>query len=126
MFRLFSATLTAAFGLAFAAPLFAADTQTNARSVQTTQPYDGYKVAMKKCNNLPQAEQAKCIVNIRPTESSVANPAMAAGSDGNVTVKDGSAQKDAEYAAAVRECESVAAAEKERCVENAREHFGRM
>ena len=117
--------LTAAMGVSFAVPLYAADSQTSAPIARTTQPYDGYRVAMKKCNNLPETEQAKCIVNIRPTESSGAGPSTASSSDAN-TAKDGSAQKDAEYAAAVKECEAVSAADRQRCIDNAKEHFGRV
>jgi hypothetical protein len=96
---LFRTILVAALGINLAAALYAADAQTNAPTARTTLPYDGYKVAMKKCSNLPETGQAKCIVNIRPAESSSeAGPASTA-SDAN-TVRDGAAQKDAEYAAA--------------------------
>lgn len=118
--------LSAALGINFAVPLlYAADAQMSAMTARTTQPYNGYKVAMNKCNNRPENERAKCIVNIRPTESSgVIDPAST--SSDATTVKDGSAQKDAEYAAAVRECEAVSAADRQRCIDNAKEHFGRM
>ena len=79
---------------------------------------------MNKCNNLAENERAKCIVSIRPTESSGLTDPAPTGSDAN-TVKDGSAQKDAEYAAAVRECEAVGAVDRQRCIDNAKEHFGR-
>jgi hypothetical protein len=124
MSGLFKTILTAALGIAAAAPLYAADAPTNAPTARTTQPYDGYKTAMKKCRNLPETEQAKCIVNIKPTESSGTGPAST-GSEAS-TVKDGSAQKDAEYAAALRECEAVSAVDRQRCIDNAKEHFGRM
>jgi hypothetical protein len=120
------ALVTAALGLSFAVMLYAADAQTSAANARTTQPYRGdYRAALGKCNSLPETGRAKCIVNIRPTETLRASPSDAASSDSN-TVKDGSAQKDAEYAAAVRECEAVSAADRPRCVDNAKEHFGRM
>jgi hypothetical protein len=125
MFRLARTILAATLAIGFAAPLYAADTQTRSPAVQTTPPYDGYKAAMKKCGNLPEVEQAKCIVNIRPTESSSAGGPVSPTSDTSA-VKDGLAQKDAEYAAALRECEAVSAPERQRCIDNAKDHLGRM
>jgi hypothetical protein len=41
-------------------------------------------------------------------------------------VKDGAGITEAEYEAAVKECESADAANKDRCINTAKEHFGRM
>ncbi|MEK6212341.1 MAG: hypothetical protein AABM64_18620 [Pseudomonadota bacterium] len=84
------------------------------------------RAGMDKCNNLTGTPRAKCIVNIRPTPAGD-KVAMTPGSsaEGN-TVKDGTAITEAEYAAAVKECESANAADKDRCVNTAKEHFGRM
>ena len=122
--RLLTVILAAGLGLGLAVPLYAADSQTSVPAARTT-PYDGYQVAMKKCSNLPETEQAKCIVNIRPTSPSGMSSSDPSSADASA-VKDGSSQKDAEYAAAVRECEAVVAADKQRCIDNAKEHFGRM
>ena len=122
MSGLLKTILTAALGLSISAPLYAADSPTNAPSNQTTPRDDNYKAAMKKCDSLPQTEQAKCIVNIRPTDASRSGSAVASSTDTN-TVKAG-AERDADYAAAVKECEG--AADRQRCIDNAKDHFGRM
>ena len=46
-----------------AMPVYAADSQTRGPAARTTPPDDGYGAAMKKCDNLPEPEQAKCIDN---------------------------------------------------------------
>jgi hypothetical protein len=125
MARLLTVILAAGLGLGVAVPLYADDSQTSAPAARTTQPYIGYQVAMKKCSNLPETEQAKCIVNIRPTAPSGMSSSGPSSADASA-VKDGSSEKDAEYAAAVRECQAVGAADKQRCIDNAKEHFGRM
>lgn len=125
MSRLLTVIVAAGLGLGLAVPLYAADSQTGTSAARTTPPYDGYKAAIKKCDNLPEPEQAKCIVNIRPTGASGTGQSDASSADAS-TVKDGSSQKDSEYAAAMRECEAVSTADKQRCIDNAKEHFGRM
>jgi hypothetical protein len=106
-----------ALGIGVSTPLFAVEGQ-------STQPYPGdYQAALRRCDNPPEAEQAKRIVNIRPTE-----PAATSSARGEVNaVTDGQANRDAEHAAAERECQAVIdSSERQRCVENAKEHFGRI
>ena len=127
MSKLLNVALAAALGFAVSAPLYSADTSPASQAKQTTAMSDAQvRAAMDKCNNLAGTAHAKCIVNIRPTVAMTpgesANPSSA---DGN-TVKDGTAAADAEYSAAVKECESVNAADRDRCVNTAKEHFGRM
>jgi hypothetical protein len=80
--------------------------------------------ARDKCNSLTGTAQARCIVNIRPVTAgdNVAMYSSAVSSDENV-VKHGVGNEE-EYTAALKECES--AADKDRCVSNAKDHFGRM
>ena len=112
--------LLAALGVGICAPLYA--------DYPTTAPvYPGYQAALHRCDSLIDAdEQARCIVNIRPTVPGGTRAPDVANSEPNA-VKDGNANKDAEYAAAFRECQAVIdAAERQRCIENAKDHLGRM
>ena len=125
--KLRNVALAAAFGFAASAPLYAAETsqgsQTNYRT--TAMSDSEVRVAMAKCDKLTATPQARCIANIRPTPSGD-KLAMAPGSSTEGNVKDGAGITEAEYEAAVKECESVDAASKDRCVNTAKEHFGRM
>jgi hypothetical protein len=129
MSRLLNAALAAALGFAVSVPLYAADVSQTSHSKQTTAMSDSEVAAAKdKCNSLTGTERAKCVVNIRPAGgggSSLAVGVGGASADEN-TVKDGTAAAEAEYSAAVKECESVIAADKDRCINTAKEHFGRM
>jgi len=80
--------------------------------------------ARDKCNGLTGTAQARCIVNIRPVTAgdAMAMNSGAVSSDANV-VKYGVGSEE-EYTAALKECES--AADKDRCISNAKDHFGRM
>jgi hypothetical protein len=122
MSRLLNVALAAALGFAASAPLYAAEmsqsAQTNNRSAAMSDAE--VRAALDNCNNLTETPQARCIVNIRPTG------AMAPGSSAEGTVKDGTPITEAEYAAAPKECESADATSKDRCVNAAKEHFGRM
>ena len=122
MSKLLNVALAAALGFAVSAPLYAADTSQTSQTTRSTAWSDAeVRAAMDKCNNLIGTAQAKCIVNIRPT------PAMTPGSSAEgSTVKDRTALTEAEYAAALKECESANAADKDRCINTAKEHFGRM
>ena len=116
-----------ALGFAGCAPLYAADTSQTPQSNRTAAMSDAeYRAAMDKCNMLTDTARARCVVNIRPTPAGnyAANP-QPSSMEAN-TVKDGTAVTEAEYAAAVKECESVVAADRDRCVNTAKEHFGRM
>ncbi len=123
MSKLLKATLAAALGFAVSAPLYAADPQN-----QTTAWSDAeVRSAMDKCNNLTATAKAKCIVNIRRTPAGDKS-AMTSGTgseEANV-VKDGNARAEEEYAAAVKQCESANASDKDRCINTAKEKFGRM
>ena len=127
MSKLCNVALAAALGFAVSAPLYAAETsqgsQTQYRT--TAMPDAEIRAAMAKCDKLTATPQARCIANIRPTPAGD-KVAMgpAAATEGNV--KDGAAITEAEYLAAVKECESADAADKDRCINTAKEHFGRM
>jgi len=127
MSKLLNVALAAALGFAVSAPLYAADTSQPSQAKQTTAMSDAeVRAATEKCNNLTGTAHAKCIVNIRPTAAMTPRGASDLSSAQGNTVKDGSAVADAEYSAAVKECESVKAADKERCISTAKEQFGRM
>ena len=125
--KLLNVALSAALGFAVCTSLYAADTSQTPQANRTDAVSDAdYRAAMDKCNKLTGTPRGKCIVNIRPTPAgnNAANPQ--GSSTEASTVKDGTAVIEAEYAAAVKECESVVAADKERCISTAKEHFGRM
>lgn len=127
MSKLLNVALAAALGFAVCAPLYAADTSQSSKQTRSTAWSDEQiHAARDKCKNLTETHQAQCIVNIRPTPAAD-KVAMTPGSsaEGN-TVKDGTGQTEAEYAAAVKECEAANAADKDRCIAAAKEHFGRM
>jgi hypothetical protein len=128
MSKLLNIALAAALGFAVSAPLYAADTSQASQAKQTTAMSDAEaRAAMDKCNNLTGTAHAKCIVNIRPAGGGGSSLAVGVGGSSaeRNTVKDGTATAAAEYSAAVKECESVDAADKDRCVNTAKEHFGR-
>lgn len=126
--KLIHTILAVALGLGVAAPLYAGDAMPN------------YQSELDKCKRLGEgSEHAKCITNIRPTAAVGENRTAATGagsSAGRVTdssntevsvVKDGTAHEDADFEAAMKECDSTdAGADRERCIDRAKEHFGRM
>ncbi len=123
MSKLLNVGLAAALGFAVSAPLYAADTQNRTTAMSDAE----VRAAMDKCNNLTATAKAKCIANIRPTaagDRSAMNPGSAT-MEANV-VKDGNARAEEEYAAAVKQCESANAPDRDRCVTTAKEKFGRM
>ena len=77
---------------------------------------------MKDCRKLTATEQARCIVNVRPTAVGDKVGMAPEGTPG----KDGTVGTEEEYAAALKECESASAADKDRCISAAKERFGRM
>ncbi|HEX9451884.1 MAG TPA: hypothetical protein VF934_10770 [Burkholderiales bacterium] len=81
--------------------------------------------AKDKCNDLSGTAKAKCIVNIRPVTATGDTVALYSTSSDEATVKHGIGT-DEEYSAAVKECDSASGAEKDRCVANVKDHFGRM
>jgi predicted lipid-binding transport protein (Tim44 family) len=125
--KLIHTVFAAALGLGVAAPLYAADAMPN------------YQSELDKCKRLGEgSEQAKCITNIRPTAAASDNRTAATGasSAGRVTdasntevnaVKDGTANEDVDFNAAMKECDGAEpGADRERCIDRAKEHFGRM
>jgi hypothetical protein len=145
MWKMRNAALAAALGFAVSVPLYAADTYQldtpqNAQGTQSAAWSDAdVTAALSTCDSWTGTEQAKCVVNIRPTiamaRAEPAYPSTAQGTpareygptsaNGN-TVKDGTPITEAEYAAAVKDCESASAGDKDRCINTAKEHFGRM
>lgn len=124
--KLLNVALAAALGLALSASLYAADTNQPSQGTRTAAWSDAdVSAALAKCDKLTGSERSKCIVNIRPTEAETP-VAMAPYSADPNSVKDGNALTDAEYSAAVKDCESANSADKERCIDTAKEHFGRM
>jgi hypothetical protein len=124
MSRLLNVALAAALGFAVSAPLYAADTSPSSQTYRSTAMSDAdARAALAKCDNLTGTAQGKCIVNIRPTAS---QDKVAMTPNSSDMVKDGAGITEAEYTAAVKECESADAADKERCINTAKEHFGRM
>lgn len=122
MSKLLKVALAAALGFAVSAPLYAAATSQSSPTIGSAAWSDAeVRAAMEKCDNLTGTAQAKCIVNIRPTVGMT----QGSSAEGN-QVKDGTTLTEAEYAAAVKECESASRADKDRCVNTAKEHFGRM
>ena len=127
MSKLLNAAFATALGFALTAPSYAADASQSSQTTRSaawsdTQIHD----AMEQCKNLTATARAQCIVNIRATPARESVPATPGSAPTADTVKDRAGQRDAEYAAALKECESMNAADKERCVNSARERFGRM
>jgi hypothetical protein len=128
--KLIHTVFAAALGLGIAAPLYAGDAMPN------------YQSELDKCKRLGEgSEHAKCITNIRPTPAAGDNRTAATGasstsSAGRVTdssnmevnaVKNGTAHEDADFDAAMKECDGAEpGADRERCIDRAKEHFGRM
>jgi hypothetical protein len=122
MSKLLNLALAAAFGLAVSAPLYAADSQNKSAALSDSEA----RAAMDKCNNLTATAKAKCIVNIRPIAAGD-KTSKTPGSDTEANVvKDGNARAEEEYSAAAKQCESVNASDRDRCITAAKEKFGRM
>ena len=121
MSKLLNVALAAALGFAVSAPLYAADTQNRTTAWSDSE----VRTAMDKCNNLTATAKSKCIVNIRPTAGDRTSMTPGSNTEANV-VKDGNARAEEEYSAAVKQCESANAPDRDRCVATAREKFGRM
>lgn len=125
--------LGASLGIAVSAPLYAADVA-RADAMRTEAWSDSQvRAAMDKCHSMPADAQAKCIVNIRPAGGggssravSVADSSSGNGSSANA-VKSGTYTEE-EYMTAVKQCEGMNGSdkEKERCMADIKDHFGRM
>jgi hypothetical protein len=119
MSKLLCMALGASLGFAASAPLFAAD-------APRTQAWSDSQVraAMDKCNGLTATERAKCIVNIRPAGGGGSSLAVAVAGD-EKTVKAGKYTEE-EYMAAIHQCDAPNVTDKDRCVADVKDHFGRM
>lgn len=119
MSKLICAVLGASLGFAISAPLYAAD-------AERTEAWSDSRVqaAMDKCNSLPVNDRAKCVVNIRPAGGGGSSLAVHVAED-EKSVKTGS-DNDLEYVAAVKQCDSAKVSDKERCIADVKDHFGRM
>lgn len=80
-----------------------------------------YQAARAKCDALKATEQARCIVNIRPTPS--ADGTTTADTGSGAAVKNGM-ERDEEQA--LKECEQLSGDEKQSCIESAKQRKGRM
>ena len=113
--------LGASLGFAVSAPLYAADaTRTEAWSDSQV------RAAMDKCKTMPAADQVKCTVNIRPAGGGGSSHAVGvADASSATTVKSGKFTEE-EYMAAVKQCEGPNVSDRERCIADTKDHFGRM
>jgi len=122
MSTLRNVVLGVALGFAVSAPGYSADTPRTAQPNRADAWSDAQvRAAMDKCNNLTGTEQAKCIVNIRPAGGG--GSSLAVGVADEATVKAGK-MTDEEYLAAMKKCET--ANDRDRCVADLKDHYGRM
>ena len=124
MTKLLYAILGAYLGVAGAA--YAADVTPSASpSTRTTQAWSDSKVsaATSKCDALTGTEAAKCVVNIRPEGGGGSSVATAVTAE-NV-VKAGVPTEE-EYMAAMKHCDAADVADRDRCVTDVKERYGRM
>lgn len=124
MTKLLYAILGAYLGVAGAA--YAADVTPSASpSTRTTQAWSDSKVsaATSKCDALTGTEAARCVVNIRPEGGGGSSVATAVTAE-NV-VKAGVPTEE-EYMAAMKHCDAADVSDRDRCVTDVKERFGRM
>jgi len=124
MTKLLYAILGAYLGVAGAA--YAADVTPSASpSTRTTQAWSDSKVsaATSKCDALTGTEAAKCVVNIRPEGGGGSSVATAVTAE-NV-VKAGVPTEE-EYMAAMKHCDAPDVSDRDRCVTDVKERYGRM
>ena len=115
MSKILNLAIGAALGVAASAPLYAADAaRTEAWSDAQV------KAAMDKCHTLPADQQGKCITNIRPVTSRT----TVMNNEEN-TVKSGKYTEE-EYSAAIKKCDAPSVNDKEGCIANVKDHYGRM
>jgi hypothetical protein len=125
--KLLNIVLAAALGFTVTLPLYAADPPQTSKLTPTAQWTDmDIHAAMEKCKSLTGSARSQCIVNIRPTPAAD-NGAISSGSSAPPdAAKDAIGQTEAQFAAAIKECESMDAADRDRCIGAAKEKFGRM
>lgn len=124
MTKLLYAILGAYLGVAGAA--YAADVTPSASpSTRTTQAWSDSKVsaATSKCDALTGTEAARCVVNIRPEGGGGSSVATAVTAE-NV-VKAGVPTEE-EYMAAMKHCDAPDVSDRDRCVTDVKERYGRM
>lgn len=124
MTKLLYAILGAYLGVAGAA--YAADVTPSASpSTSTTQAWSDSKVsaATSKCDALTGTEAARCVVNIRPEGGGGSSVATAVTAE-NV-VKAGVPTEE-EYLAAMKHCDAADVSDRDRCVTDVKERYGRM
>lgn len=122
MSKLLNAVLAASLGFAVTVPVFAADT--TSRTTETWSDSQ-YRAAANKCNALGGTEAAKCIVNIRRSGGGGSSLAVAVPDESADTVKSGKFNEE-EYMAAMKRCDAPNVTNKDRCVADVKDHFGRM
>src|SRR3954468_24761049 len=127
MSRLLSIAIGAALGFAASGPLYAADVESSSNATHTAAMSDTQAdAALEKCRSMTGTEGARCVVNIRPAGGGGTSRAMSVQvDDANTAVKTGQFTDD-EYAAAVKHCEAGKPKNRERCIANVRDSFGRM
>lgn len=127
MSRLISIAIGAALGFAASVPLYAADVQstTNANTQTAAMSDSQANAALEKCRSMTGTEGARCVVNIRPAGGGGSSRAMSVEVEDENAVKTGLFTDD-EYAAAVKHCEAGKPKNRERCIANVRDSFGRM
>ena len=119
--RFLKVILGASLGFAISAPSYAADApRTEAWSDSQV------RAAMDKCNSMPAADQAKCIVNIRPSGGGGSSQAVGVADASSAKTVKSDRYTEEEYMAAVKQCEGPKVKDKERCMADAKDHFGRM
>ena len=124
MTKLLYAILGAYLGVAGAA--YAADVTPSASpSTRTTQAWSDSKVsaATSKCDALTGTEAARCVVNIRPEGGGGSSVATAVTAE-NV-VKAGVPTEE-EYMSAMKHCDAADVSDRDRCVTDVKERYGRM
>ena len=128
MSRLLSIAIAAALGSAVSAPLYAADTvqsSTNATTHTAAMSDTQASEALDKCKHMTGTEGARCVVNIRPAGGGGSSRAVSVMEDDENAVKTGLFTDD-EYAAAVKHCDNGKPKNRDRCIANVKDSFGRM
>lgn len=113
--------LGVSLGFAVSAPSYAAN-------AARTEAWSDSQVlaAMDKCNSLPAADQAKCIVNIRPAGGGGSSRAVGVADASSANTVKSDRYTEEEYMAAVKQCEGPKVKDRERCMADVKDHFGRM
>ena len=127
MSRLLSIAIGAALGCAVSAPLYAADTVQSSSNVTHTAAMSDTQAseALDKCKHMTGTEGARCVVNIRPAGGGGSSRAVSVMEDDENAVKTGLFTDD-EYAAAVKHCDNGKPKNRDRCIANVKDSFGRM